>query len=129
MNAEPYLCSWLNGWSFRPFQLVRQRIKALLKAHDASSTYHSWSANGRWIAFASKRGDGMFARIWFAHIDAEGNVSKPFCLPQRDPEHDRLFLRSYNIPDLGNTPVPFDVRDVRRIRERLAAEPFTSENQ
>jgi len=97
---------------------------AVLKAGDASSSYHSWSRDGRWIAFASKRGDGMFGRIWFAHVDAGGNVSTPFRLPQRDPEHDRLFLRSYNIPDLGDAPVPFDARTVGRLRKNLPAEVF-----
>ena len=100
---------------------------SILKADDASSTYHSWSSNGRWIAFASKRGDGVCGRVWFAHIDEDGQVAKPFCLPQRDPEHDRLFLRSYNIPDLGDTPVPFDARSVKHIREHLSSESFTSE--
>jgi Tol biopolymer transport system component len=101
----------------------------VLRAEDASSSYHSWSSNGRWIAFASKRGDGMFGRVWMAHVDADGRVAKPFRLPQRDPEHDRLFLRSYNLPDLGDTPVPFDVRDIRRLRNRVAAEMFTSATQ
>ena len=96
----------------------------VLRSEDASSTYHSWSTNGRWIAFASKRGDGMFGRVWLSHVDDEGNVSAPFCLPQRDPEHDRLFLRSYNIPDLGDSPVPFDVRTIQRIRKHLPAEQF-----
>ena len=96
----------------------------ILRADDASSTYHSWSTNGRWIAFASKRGDGMFGRVWMAHVDADGKVSKPFCMPQRDPEHDRLFLRSYNIPDLGDAPVPFDARTIKHIRQHLSAEQF-----
>ena len=96
----------------------------VLRAKDASSTYHSWSSNGRWVAFASKRDDGMFGRVWFAHVDADGHVSVPFRLPHRDPEHDRLFLRSYNIPDLGNAPVPFDARTVKRLRKNVSAEPF-----
>lgn len=100
------------------------RSPAVLKAPDASTSYHSWSSDGRWIAFASKRGDGMFGRVWFAHVDAEGNVATPFTLPQRDPEHDRLFLRSYNIPDLGAAPVPFDARTIGRLRKTLPAEPF-----
>lgn len=100
------------------------RSPAVLKASDASTSYHSWSSNGRWIAFASKRGDGMFGRVWFAHVDDEGNVATPFRLPQRDPEHDRLFLRSYNIPDLGDAPVPFDARTIGRLRKRLPAEEF-----
>lgn len=85
-------------------------------AGDASSSYHSWSSDGRWIAFASKRGDGQYGRVYFAHVAADGTVSTPFLLPQRDAQHDRLFLKSYNIPDLGSSPVPFSVRDVQRLR-------------
>jgi len=99
----------------------------VLRAPDASSSYHSWSSNGRWVAFASKRGDGMFGRVWFAHVDEQGRVATPFRLPQRDPEHDRLFLRSYNIPDLGDAPVPFDARTVKHLREDIPAEEFTSQ--
>lgn len=85
-------------------------------AAEASSSYHSWSSDGRWIAFASKRGDGQYGRVWFAHVDDDGTVGVPFMLPQRDAQHDRLFLKSYNIPDLGSSPVPFSVRDVQRLR-------------
>lgn len=91
---------------------------------NASSTYHSWSSNGRWIAFASKRGDGQYGRVWFAHVDEDGNVTRPFVLPQRDPEHDRLFMRSFNIPDLGNAPVPFDAHTIGKLRKEVEAEVF-----
>ncbi|MBR5963790.1 MAG: PD40 domain-containing protein [Bacteroidaceae bacterium] len=96
-------------------------------AANASSSYHSWSSTGRWIAFASKRGDGIYGRIWFAHVDEEGRVGCPFQLPQRNPEHDRLFLKSYNIPDLGSSPVPFDARVIGRLRKDVPAEPFSAE--
>ena len=91
---------------------------------NASSTYHSWSSDGRWIAFASKRGDGQFGRVWLAHIDAQGTASRPFMLPQRDPEHDRLCMKSFNIPDLGDAPVPFDARTIGAMRKNVEAELF-----
>lgn len=62
----------------------------------------SWSSNGRWIVFTSRRGDGVFARPFIAHVDAEGQVSKSFELPTDDPDYHRQLLKSYNTPKLIN---------------------------
>ena len=91
---------------------------------NRSDTYHSWSSNSRWFAFASKRGDGQYGRIYFAYLDSVGNAHKPFVLPQADPEDDDLNLKSYNIPDLSITPVPFDAASIRRVNRELEAEAF-----
>lgn len=91
---------------------------------NASSSYHCWSRSGRWIAFASKRGDGIYGRVWFAHVSADGEVSHPFRLPQADPERDILLLKSYNIPSLADSPVPFAAADIGRLRSKTPAEPF-----
>lgn len=91
---------------------------------NRSETYHSWSSGSCWFAFASKRGDGQYGRVYFAYLDAGGKVHKPFALPQSDPEKDDLTLKSYNIPDLSETPVPFDAAAIERIYRQLKAEPF-----
>lgn len=91
---------------------------------NRSDTYHSWSSGSRWFCFASKRGDGQYGRVYFAYLDADGNARKPFVLPQSDPEIDDLTLKSYNIPDLSATPVPFDVSSIERINRQLKAESF-----
>ena len=36
---------------------------------------------------------------------ADGHGSKPFELPQQDPDYHRQFLKSYNIPELMRGPV------------------------
>ena len=64
-----------------------------------TESYHSWSSNGRWVVFSSRRYDGNFTRPFFAHIDKDGNGTKPFELPCADPDYHRQFLRSYNIPE------------------------------
>lgn len=91
---------------------------------NRSDTYHSWSSDSRWFAFASKRGDGQYGRIYFAYLDAEGKAHKPFVLPQSDPEKDDLILKSYNIPDLSATPVPFDAAVIKKIYQEVEAEKF-----
>jgi len=70
-----------------------------------SDSYHSWSSSGRWFVFSSKRLDGLFARPFLCHIDEQGNTSKPFALPQEDPDfYDRL-METYNLPELIVRPV------------------------
>jgi hypothetical protein len=91
---------------------------------DRSDTYHSWSSNSKWFVFASKRGDGMFGKPWFSHVSPDGMVSKAFLLPQKDPHFYDHMLRSFNVPDLGNAPVPFDAREIGRIWQEVEAEPF-----
>lgn len=91
---------------------------------NRSETYHSWSSNSRWFAFASKRGDGQYGRVYFAYVDADGKVHRPFVLPQQDPENDDLNLKSYNIPDLSSTPVTFDKKDINHLVDHVEAERF-----
>lgn len=74
---------------------------------DADS-YHSWSGNSRWIIWASRRLDGLYSRLFIAHIDENGNASKPFLMPQKDMGHDRMLMKSYNVPEFISGPVRFD---------------------
>jgi hypothetical protein len=67
---------------------------------DASEAWHSWSANGHWIVFSSKRCDGLFARPYFSYIDASGHASKAFVLPQKDPAYYDAFAETYSAPEL-----------------------------
>ncbi len=80
---------------------------------DKSDTYHSWSSNSRWLVFASKRDDGLYGKPYFCHIDKDGKVEKPFVLPQRNPKFYDNCLKSFNIPELGRGPLPFQAIDVK----------------
>lgn len=71
-----------------------------------SDSWHSWSSNSRWIAFASKREDGVFARIYLSYVDESGHARKPVLLPQRDPTFYDGLIKTYNVPELANTPAP-----------------------
>ncbi|MGE5419718.1 MAG: TolB family protein [Chloroflexota bacterium] len=72
---------------------------------DFTDSYHSWSSNGKWLVFSSKRDDGLTARPYISYIDGSGNASKPFILPQEDPDFYDNYLKSFNIPELANTDV------------------------
>ena len=87
---------------------------AELNSQDTES-YHSWSSNGRWIVFSSRRDDGNFTRPFIAHIDENGKGTKPFELPGADPDYHRQFMKSYNVPEFMRGPVtikPQDFADV-----------------
>lgn len=69
-----------------------------LNSPDTES-YHSWSTDSRWIVFSSRRGDGRHTRLYISHLNPDGRWSKPFLLPQRNPDWDTELLQSYNIPE------------------------------
>ena len=90
-------------------------VKPLERANShRTESYHSWSGNSRWVVFSSRRDDGLYTRLYFTHIDEEGNPSKPFVLPQKDPDFYGDFMKSYNIPEIINGPVSFPAREIAR---------------
>ena len=75
-----------------------------LNSRDTES-YHSWSSNGRWVVFSSRRDDGIYTRPFIAHIDKDGKGTKPFELPCADPDYHRQYMKCYNIPEFMRGPV------------------------
>ena len=70
-----------------------------------TESYHSWSSNGRWVVFSSRRYDGNYTRPFIAHIDKDGRAGKPFELPCANPDYHRQLLKSYNVPEFMRGPV------------------------
>ena len=65
--------------------------------------------------FSSKREDGMYTKLYLAHIGADGKVSKPFLLPQRNPlKYNRELMDAYNVPEFTSRKVEFDAREAFR---------------
>lgn len=77
---------------------------------DNVESYHSWSSNSRWVVFSSRRIDGLYTRPYFAYIDGEGQVGKPFLLPQKEVGFYHRLMYSYNIPEF----IKGKVKDRRR---------------
>ncbi len=75
-------------------------------------SYHTWSSNGKWIIFSSRRTDGVFTRPFIAHVDENGKGTKPFELPAADPDYHRQLMKSYNIPEFMKGPVKFKPQDI-----------------
>lgn len=78
-----------------------------------TDSYHCFSSTGNWFVFSSKRIDGLFTRPFFSYIDENGNASKPFVLPQKNPEFYNTFIKNYNIPELITGEVPFSQLEIR----------------
>jgi hypothetical protein len=72
---------------------------------DKSESWHSWSSNGRWIAFSSKRHTGVFTRTYLSYVDRQGRIYNPLLLPQKDPTYYDSCLWTYSVPELILEPV------------------------
>ena len=79
-----------------------------------ADTYHSWSSNGRWIVFASRRKDGRVTRLYIAAF-SNGQFGRPFLLPQRYPAEDVLRRYSYNVPELLKGKIKTDKDEMARL--------------
>ena len=96
--------------------LERDTCYALTDANSFDSdSYHSWSSNGRWIVFSSRRMDSNYTRPFITYFDREGKAHKPFVLPQEDPEQNILLLKSYNVPELTRDAVQITPEQLRRV--------------
>ncbi|MDE5881283.1 MAG: hypothetical protein K2H60_06090 [Muribaculaceae bacterium] len=81
-----------------------------INSNDADS-FHNWSDNSRWVVFTSRRNDGLYSNLYLTCIDDNGHFSKPFLLPQANPEeYYTQSLYSFNTPDFTKTKVDFNSR-------------------
>ena len=83
-------------------------------------SYHSWSSNGRWMLFTSRRDDGGYTHLYIAYFDKQGKVSKPFILPQRDPYFYGDYYKSYNVPEFMVEPVSITPQEFARYLDKDA---------
>ncbi len=92
-----------------------------------TESYHSWSSNGRWILFSSRRDDGSYTRLYLAHFDRDGKAHKPFILPQEEADHNLRRMKSYNVPEFMARPVELSKKALIDAIEP-AASPVTLKN-
>lgn len=85
-------------------QTMQERKLENVNSNKAES-YHSWSSNGRWMIFISRRDDGNYSRLYIAYFDRQGRAHKAFELPQYDPSFYDFYLRSFNVPEFMKEPV------------------------
>jgi hypothetical protein len=103
-------------------------ISSMSLNSDFTDSYHSWSSNGRWLVFSSKRIDGLTARFFISYIDKNGISSKPFILPQKDPEFYQRFIKSFNLPEFSTFKINVHPGKIRKSAEGEAAQAKWVEN-
>lgn len=74
---------------------------------DDVDSYHSWSSNGRWFVFSSRRDDGSYTRPYISYFDKNGQAHKAFMIPQEDPTQNLMLFKSYNVPELTRLPIKY----------------------
>jgi hypothetical protein len=89
-EADLYLLNLADG-SYKKMENVNT---------DKTESYHSWSSGSHWFVFSSRRTDGLYTRSFFAWLNDNGEATKPFMLPQKDPDFYDNCLRSFNVPEL-----------------------------
>lgn len=89
---------------------------------NASESWHSFSSNGRWLAFSSKRLSHIFTRTFFAYVDTQGRMHKPFLLPQKDPLHYDSCLWTFSVPELVIEPIRVNKRALAKAVRDAEAE-------
>ncbi|MDH6306002.1 Tol biopolymer transport system component [Parabacteroides sp. PF5-5] len=110
-NAEIRMIDLLNG---NPVDM------SAINSEDTES-YHSWSRNSRWVVVSSRRDNGLYTLPYLAHIDENGQASKPFLLPQKDPDLYDYLLYSYNLPELVEGAVTVSPYAIQHAAEKQSA--------
>jgi len=94
---------------------------------DDTESWHSWSSNGKWIVFSSKRGDGLTARPYFSYFGSPDSTGKPFVLPQKDPTLYRRLEKTFNRPEFLTGRITIGPRDFTKASENAAIKPKWAE--
>ena len=79
-----------------------------------SESWHSFSSNSRWLTFSSKKNGGVLTRTWFTYIDENGEASKPFILPQKQPDHYDSLTKVFSVPELITSPVDISHKTIAK---------------
>jgi Tol biopolymer transport system component len=101
-EADLYRLDMADG-KFNPIDIINS---------SETESYHSWSSNSRWMIFSSRRMDGLYTRPFITYSSSDGTFSKPFMVPQKDPDYYEELLRSFNVPEFITGKVTKDGRSM-----------------
>jgi hypothetical protein len=107
-EADLYILNLQNG------ECVKMDLNS-----DENESYHTWSSNGKWLVFSSRRLDGRSTRPFFAYIGSWDHSGKPFVLPQKDPGRYDALLESLSIPEFVGGRIKVNPRDFASAAKRI----------
>jgi len=107
---------WHHSADLWALDLTTGQAQPLTDANsDACESYHSWSSNGRWMLYSSRRTDGNYTRLYLSYFDADGHAHRPLLLPQRRPQFYGQFFRSYNAAEWMTHSLDVSMRTLEHV--------------
>ncbi len=120
---------WHSDADIYMLDLATGHARALKQSNSSDAeSYPSWSSNGKWIMFSSRRDDGNYTRVYIAHVEPDGRTTKAFLLPQSTPAFYSLYDKSYNRPEFMIEPVQFTPAEAAEVLSGEALKATYSEN-
>ena len=110
--------AWHREADLHLLDLKTGEIARLSLNSNETESYHSWSSNGRWLVFSSKRDDGFTSRPYLAYFVNPDSIGKPFLLPQRDPLLYKRSGKSFNRPEFVTGRIKTGPGDFTRAAEK-----------
>jgi len=111
------------------YDLEKKTLAKMDINSSKTEAWHSFSSDGRWIVFSSKRRDGIFTHLYFSYFDREGKAHKPFILPQKNPDYYDSLPMVYSLPELIVSPINFSqlslARPIRSPKKLQITVPIT----
>lgn len=90
---------------------------------DDVESYPSWSSNGKWVMFNSKRADGVCSRPYFSYFE-NGKLHKPFILPQKTANWNFEELFNLNRPEFTTSKITVNPNQILKLVNK---EPVNAE--
>jgi len=117
-ESDIYTCNIKSG----------EPVKISGSSEDVES-YPSWSKNGRWLMFVSKKEDAYLSKVYFCHVNEQGETGKPFLAPQKNPDFYKNYLLNYNRPEFASARMKLNPGEIIRVARKGAEKAiFDEEN-
>lgn len=120
---------WHSDADIYMLDLATGNARALEKSNSSDAeSYPTWSSNGKWIMFSSRRDDGNYTRVYIAHVEPDGSTTKAFLLPQSTPDFYPFFDKSFNRPEFMIEPVSFTPLEAAKVLSGESLKATYTEN-